>query len=82
MSEDIRLQLEHVFRDVFDNDSISIHEKTTANDVEGWDSLNHAVLIFSVEKKFGIKFTAKEVHSLKNAGDLIELISRKAAHAV
>jgi acyl carrier protein len=34
-------RLNQVFRDVFDDDELDITRRTTANDVEGWDSLMH-----------------------------------------
>jgi acyl carrier protein len=74
---DVKGKLEEVFRDVFDDDAIEISASTTAKDVDGWDSLNHVNLVVAVEKKFGIKFTTKEVNKLANVGELMELIERK-----
>ena len=50
----------------------------TAKDVEGWDSLSNIRLIMSVEKQFGVKFSASEVGKLKNVGELADLIAAKA----
>ncbi|MBF0556642.1 MAG: acyl carrier protein [Nitrospirae bacterium] len=79
---DIRENLNQVFRKVFSNPSIEIHEAMTAADVKGWDSLSHVVLIFAIEKQFKISFTTKEVNSLKNIGDLIRLTDKKLNHAL
>ena len=76
---EIREQLTGVFRDVFDDHTIAIHDAMTAKDVEGWDSLNHVNLIVAVEKQFRVRFTTREVNGLKNVGELIALISRKHA---
>ena len=66
-----------VFRRVFDDDQLQIADSTTANDVDGWDSLSHVHLVVAVEKKFNVRFRTSEVTSLKNVGDFIALIDRK-----
>jgi acyl carrier protein len=49
----------------------------TANDIDGWDSITHMKLIGAIEEKFQTDFSYKEVMSLKNIGDLIELVKSK-----
>ena len=73
----IREQLNQVFREVFDDDSIEISDEMTAANVEEWDSLNHINLIVAVERTFGIRFSTKEVNGLANVGEFIALISSK-----
>ena len=34
-----------VFQDVFDDESITVHDETTSEDVDGWYSLEHINLI-------------------------------------
>ncbi len=75
----IKKSLNDVFQDVFDDRNLQISEEMTANDVEGWDSLNHITLIVAVEKQFGTSLSVKEVNSLKNVGDLIRLLETKKA---
>ena len=72
--ENVIDRLEDVFRDVFDDDSIVISERTTAADIEDWDSLEHINLIAAVEKEFGLRFTMKEVSGMKNVGEMIDII--------
>jgi len=66
-----------VFQDVFD-DTIGIRPDLTANEVDEWDSLTHVRLMLTVERTFGIKFSAAEIGKLKNVGGLVELIASKA----
>ena len=47
--EEIFDKLNEVFRDVFDDDSITVKDETTAADVDGWDSHMHIYLIDAVE---------------------------------
>jgi len=69
--------LNEIFRQVFDDETIVVSRETTANDIEEWDSLTHINLAVAVEMKFKIKFALGELQSLKNVGDMLDLISKK-----
>jgi acyl carrier protein len=71
-------RLNHLFRDIFDDDDIAVTDDTTAADIDGWDSLTHIRLILGVEREFRIKMTAAEVGSLKNVGQMIGVIVARA----
>ncbi len=75
---DYRIELEEIIRDLFDDDDIQIREETTASDIRGWDSLNNVKLMVQIEKKFSIRFSAGDIVSLKNVGELLKLIEAKA----
>jgi acyl carrier protein len=70
-------KLNQIFCMVFDDDSIRINPEMTANDVDGWDSLSHVNLITTIEAKFGILFSQKELLKHRNVGNLIDDIERK-----
>jgi len=72
-------QLNVIFKTVFDDDDIMITPEMTANDVDGWDSLSHINLITTVEARFSIRFSQKELLTQKNVGDLIRDIESKLA---
>jgi acyl carrier protein len=78
-ASDIYARLEKVFRDVFDDETIAIRPELTADQVEDWDSLNNIRLILSIEKSFGIKFSAAQTANLKNVGELAELVRTKTS---
>ena len=79
MSRDqIYEKLTEVFRDVFDDEKLTIGEVTTADDIEDWDSLTHITLLSATEDAFGIKFNMKAVHGLKNVGEMVDLIGELA----
>ena len=71
-------KLTAVFREVFDEDELNLTPQTTADDVDGWDSLAHIRLVLAVSKAFGVKFSASEIGNLKNVGEFAELIEKKA----
>ena len=74
-------KLTPIFCDVFDDDELVISEVTTAQDVEGWDSLANIRVMVSVEKAFSVRFTAAEISDLNDVGALAELVLRKQASA-
>lgn len=70
-------KLNEIFREVFDDDTIEVNDTTTADDVDGWDSLSHVNLIVTIEKRFNIKFGTKELLTFDNVGDLRRAIESK-----
>ena len=67
-------RLNKVFRKVFDDSSIVLTRATTAKDIDDWDSIEHITLIGAVEKEFGMRFQMKEVSSMKNVGEMADII--------
>lgn len=78
---DLTKQLQAVFREVFDDESIELKDGMTAKDIEGWDSLMNINLIIAIEERFGVKFATAEISGLKgkgqNIGTLVKLIAGK-----
>jgi len=79
VQDDITARLTEVFRDVFDDDELTVFPAMTAKDVDEWDSLMHITLVLAVEKEFAVKLNAAEVGKLENVGQMVELLARKAA---
>ena len=74
---DIYKRLNEVFRDVFDDDSITVTPSTTADDIEDWDSMEHINLIGAVESEFGVRFKMGEVSGMKNVGEMAAIIAAR-----
>ena len=70
--------LNEIFRQVLDDDTIVLSPDMTAEDVVGWDSMNHIFIVVEIEKRFGVKFQAAEMEELKNVGELAALVREKA----
>jgi acyl carrier protein len=58
-------------------DEFTIEDETRADQVPGWDSLNHINVILAIEKDYGLRFKGVEVLRCKNIGDLQKLIDSK-----
>lgn len=71
-------RLQPLFRDVLDDDSLVITRDSNAENTPNWDSLAHINLIEVVEDEFKVKFALGELEELKNVGDLVDLILKKA----
>jgi acyl carrier protein len=73
--EEIFARLTTLFRDFFGDKSIVLTDKTTADDIEDWDSLEHISLIAKIEKEFGMRFKMAQVTKMKNVGEMVDIIS-------
>jgi acyl carrier protein len=74
---EIYRRLESLFQDIIGDESIKLTPQTTAADVDGWDSVTHISLIVAIETQFHIKIRTDEIESLKNVGDMVQLIEQK-----
>ena len=74
---EILLKLQDIFRDVLDDESIVIENETTADNVEGWDSLTHVQIVEETQKAFGVKFTAYEMSSWIDVEEMVDCIAKK-----
>lgn len=77
MTDSLHVRVEAVFRKVFDSESLTVRDETTAADIEGWDSLAQVGLVVAAEEDFGVRFSTPEIRALKNVGDFKALIARK-----
>ena len=77
ISGQMHSQLTTIFRDVFDDPDLTLNREMTADDVSEWDSLSHVRLMLTIERVFRVKFTASQVGSLKNVGDLMDILQHK-----
>lgn len=52
-------------------------EQTSQSDIEGWHSLENAMIITAIEEEYHCRFKLTELLSWKTMGDLIDLIISK-----
>ena len=73
-------RLEPIFRDVL-NPGLVLTEALDASTVPEWDSLNHISLVVAIEGDFGIELSVDELASLRNVGDLVNILIKKGCTA-
>jgi acyl carrier protein len=73
----IKPDLKRVILQELKLDDWPIVDETLAAEIPGWDSLNHANVIFAIEKAFGVRFSNVEVLKLNSLGDLQRLLDSK-----
>ena len=72
--EEVYARLNKVFREVFDDESIAVNDNTTADDIEDWDSFEHINLVVAVEEEFSFKIPMGKVVTMKNVGEMVDII--------
>ena len=72
--EEVFKRLNAVFCDVFDDENIKINDATTAEDIEDWDSFEHINLVSAVEDEFKFKIPMGKVITMKNVGEMADII--------
>ena len=75
--KEILARVEDIFREELEQSDLVLTDETTAEEVEGWDSLSHVQLVAAMEEAFGIEFKSREILSWENVGDLIDSIQKK-----
>jgi acyl carrier protein len=75
--EKIMAEVQTIFRDILEDETIVLKRETTAVDIPEWDSLNHIALTVSIEEYFRIRFTAQEIQDFKNVGEMCDAISTR-----
>lgn len=74
---DIMTQLKEIVSEVFEVDPSVVDENTSAKDIDNWDSIAHVLLISTAEKKFGVRFSSREIAGFQCIGDLKNGIEKK-----
>ena len=62
---EILKRVEEIFREELEQEDLVLTDETTADDVDGWDSLSHVQLVAAMEEAFGIEFKSREIDSIE-----------------
>lgn len=78
MTDSILSRIARVIGETFGDDSIVVTRETVAEDVPGWDSLSHTILILALEDEFGIQMP-HDTQGFANVGELADTIAPRIA---
>ncbi|MDD6378528.1 MAG: acyl carrier protein [Prevotella sp.] len=75
--EEVRELLSGIFEVVL-NQPVELTDDMTTDDIDNWDSLTNMTIISEIERQWGIKFKLRDIIRMKNVGDIIDTIIKKA----
>ena len=70
------IELRNIFREIFDDDLMSISQGTMRSNLDDWDSISHIKLVLTIEEKFEIRMTTDEVASLNSVNDFLDIVKK------
>ncbi|MEP1488269.1 MAG: acyl carrier protein [Algibacter sp.] len=74
---DIIQKVNEAFITILEHNNFELDESTTADDVDGWESITHMLIINEIEKVFNIKFKLMDLMNMNNVGDLINSVDKE-----
>jgi acyl carrier protein len=77
MDAEIYPALTTIFHDVFLRDDLTLTPATNAKDVQGWDSFKQIEVIMACEAHWTIRFSTRELDTMRSVGDLVRIIAAK-----
>ncbi len=69
--------IEPIFKDILRDEKLKINKDSNAYNIDGWDSLNHILLVVGIEEKMKVRFTSGEISTYNNVGEMCEAIVEK-----
>lgn len=79
MRVEILKKIETAISEVVAHHRFELTEETTAQDIDGWESITHMMIMSKVEQAFGIKFKLVDLMHMNNVGDLVSTIQKEIA---
>lgn len=76
MNNNIFLKVSAIIKKQLQQPALELKETTGSKDVEGWDSLQHVMIIADVENEFAIKIDLLELLNMKTVGDICNTVEK------
>ena len=71
---EILRSLTAIFRQVFEDDTITLTPNTTADDIDQWDSMSQLTLAVEIEHHYRIKIRSSQMEEVQSVAGLMDLI--------
>jgi acyl carrier protein len=60
---------------------LTLHIESLLNEIEGWDSLKHVMVVADIENAFDIKINFLELLNLRTVGDICQTVMQHKEQA-
>ncbi len=78
MSDEVLARIAEVIRETIGDESLVVTRETIADDVAGWDSLSHTVIVLAIGDAFGIVLPPN-TRAFANVGELVDKVRHLTA---
>jgi acyl carrier protein len=68
-------ELEELFRETFEDDSIVLSRELTHTQIDSWDSMRHLNLMLALEERLGVRFSSDAMARMESVGDIVDHVS-------
>lgn len=72
--QEVLARLGEIVSEVLQLDGVDLDMTTTADQIDGWDSVSSIEIMVAVEEAFGIRLKTGEMASMSNVGTLVNRI--------
>lgn len=72
MNDPVERTIVAIVAETFSVDPVTIDRSTVSEDVDGWDSLAHTILMLRLEKALHIRVDEELASTVNNVGELID----------
>ena len=77
MHHHIRTKIEHIFREVFDDDQLQVSDGLSTETLPTWDSLAHIRLISALEDELSLTFTLEDIEAMTSVAKILTVVESK-----
>ncbi len=75
--DELITEVNTIFIEVLEDETIELNEYTTSDEIESWDSLNHIQVITAIESHYKVCFEVNELLNFNNIGDMCRCLQQK-----